>query len=219
VSGEEAEVVTSATASSAVDVNRLDQVRVIASLRRIAHTDPADAFVVSIDIAPWQAFEERSVLELLARVPIEMGRQTFWSLQVARTHEGVGPEPSEARADIRLDLVVPTADATAGLDRLTSLTEALCALVPRSTRRVTREEAIEQARDLVALVWSIPYGSPLAISDEEHHTAPHRWTLGLVGPDLTRFHVDIGVVAGDPHTARLRRLVAAEVSDSVGTEG
>jgi hypothetical protein len=211
--------VTAAAASSTVDVNRLDQVRVIATLRRIAHADPADAFVVSIDIAPWQAFEERSVLELLARVPVEMGQQTLWSLQVARTHGGVGPERSEARADLRLDLVVPTTDAAAGLERLTALTEALWGLVPRSTRRLTRQEAIEQARDLVALVWSASSGSALAISEEEHHTAPHRWTLGLVGPDLTRFHVDIGAVAGDPHTARLRRRVAAEVSDSVGTEG
>ena len=210
---------TSAPASNAVDVNRLDQVRVIATLRRIAHADPADAFVVSIDIAPWQAFEEQSVLDLLARVPVEMGQQTLWSLRVARTHEGVGPERSEARADIRLDLVAPTADAAVGLERLTSLMEAICGLAPASTRRVTREEALDRARDLIALVWSVPSGSPLALSDEEHHTAPHRWTLGLVGPDLIRFHVDIGAVAGDPHTARLRRLIAAEVSDSLGAEG
>lgn len=210
---------TSAAVNNAVDVNRLDQVRIIATLRRIAHADPADAFVVSMDIAPWQAFEERSVLDLLARVPVEMGQQTLWSLQIARTHGGVGAERSEARAEIRLDLVAPTADAAVGLERLTSLTESLCGLVERSTRQLTREEAIDEARDLVAMVWSIPSGASLAISDEEHHTEPHRWTLGLVGPDLTRFHVDIGMVSGDPHTARLRRLVAAEVSDSVGTEG
>lgn len=212
-------MVTSAAVSSAVDVDRLDQVRIIATLRRIAHADPADAFVVSIDIAPWQAFEERSVLELLARIPVEMGQQTLWSLRVERTHGGVGPDRSEARAEIRLDLVAPTADAAAGVERLTALTEALCGLAARSTRRLTREEAIEEARDLVLLVWSLPTGSALAISDEEHHTAPHRWTLGLVGPDRTRFQVDIGAVEGDPHTARLRRLVAAEVSDSVGTDG
>lgn len=212
-------MVTSAAVNSAVDVNRLDQVCIIATLRRIAHADPADAFVVSMDIAPWQSFAERSVLDLLARVPVEMGQQTLWSLQIGRTHGGVGGEISEARAEIRLDLVAPTADAAAGLERLTTLTESLSGLVDRSTRQLTREEAIDEARDLVALVWSIPSGSSLAISDEEHHTEPHRWTLGLVGSDLTRFHVDIGMVSGEPHTARLRRLVAAEVSDSVGTEG
>ena len=210
---------TSPAVSGAVDVARLDQVCVIATLRRIAHPDPADAFVVSIDIAPWQAFEERSVLDLLARVPVEMGPQTLWSLRVERTHVGVGADPSEARAEIRLDLVAPTADAAAGLERLTALMESLCGLVPRSTRRLTREEAIDEARVLVALVWATPSGPPLMVSDEEHHTEPHRWTLGLVGADLTRFHVDIGAAAGDPHTARLRRLAAAEVSDSLGAEG
>jgi hypothetical protein len=213
--------VTSAAASSAVDVFRLDQVRIIATLRRIAHADPVDAFVVSIDIAPWQAFDERSVLELLARVPVEMGQQTLWSLRVARSHEGVGPERSDARSEIRLDLVAPTADAAAGLERLAALTQTLAALSPRSTRRLTREEAVDAARDLVALVWGGVAGSPLAISDEEHHSEPHRWTLGLVGADgadQTRFQVDIGAVSGDPHTAHLRRRVAAEVSDSLGTE-
>lgn len=209
---------TSAAASSAVDVFRLDQVRIIATLRRIAHADTVDAFVVSIDIAPWQSFDERSVLDLLARVPVEMGQQTLWSLRVSRNHEGVGPERSEARTEIRLDLVAPTADAVAGLERLTTLMQDLSALAPASNRRLTREEAVEAARDLVALVWEGASGSPLAISDEEHHSEPHRWTLGLVGADHTRFRVDIGAVAGDPHTAHLRRRVAAEVSDSVGTE-
>jgi hypothetical protein len=210
--------VTSADTSSAVDVFRLDQVRIIATLRRIAHADPVDAFVVSIDIAPWQAFDEAAVLELVARVPVEMGQQTLWSLRVARNHEGVGPERSDARSEIRLDLVAPTTDAAAGLERLTALTQALSALAPRSTRRLSREEAVEAARDLVAQVWDGAARSPLAISDEEHHHEPHRWTLGLVGGDQTRFQVDIGAVDGDPHTAHLRRRVAAEVSDSVGTE-
>ena len=209
---------TSAAASSAVDVFRLDQVCIIATLRRIAHADLVDAFVVSIDIAPWQAFDERSVLELLARVPVEMGQQTLWSLRVARCHEGVGQERSEARTEIRLDLVAPSSDAAAGLERLAALTQDLCGLAPRSTRRLTRDEAVEAARDLVALVWDGAPGSALSVSDEEHHSEPHRWTLGLVGADHTRFQVDIGAVAGDPHTARLRRRVAAEVSDSVGTE-
>jgi hypothetical protein len=202
-----------------VDVSRLDQVLVVATLRRIADADPADAFVVSIDIAPWQAFDEASVLGLLARVPVEMGSQTLWSLQVSRTHVGVGAERSEASAEVRLDLVAPSADASAHLQRLVDLVEGLRNLAPRSTRRLAREEAIDEARSLVALVWSRESDPPLAVSEEEHHTAPHHWTLGLVDADLTRFQVVIGAVAGDPHVARLRRRAAAEVSDSIGVAG
>ena len=211
-------MVTSA-ATSGVDVSRLDQVLVVTTLRRIADVDPADAFVVSIDIAPWQAFDEAAVLELLAPVPVEMGPRTLWSLQVVRTHLGVGAERTESRAQVRLDLVAPTAEAAAGLERLVDLLGSLRGLAPRSTRRLTREEAIDEARELVALVWGSASGSPLTVSDEEHQTAPHRWTLGLVDADMTRFRVVIGAVGGDPHIARLRRHAAAEVSDSMGEAG
>jgi hypothetical protein len=206
-------------AADRVDVSRLDQVLVVAMLRRIADPVPADAFVVSIDIAPWDAFDEGPVLDLLARVPVQMGAQTLWSLQVQRSHVGVGRERSEARAEFRLELVAPTSDLSAGLERLVELVDSLRSLAPRSTRRLTREEAIAEARDLVALVWPVASGSPLSVSEEEHHTAPHRWTLGLVDADLARFRVVIGAVAGDPHVARLRCHAAAEVSDSIGEAG
>lgn len=211
---------TSTDLDGTVDVERLDQVRIVTTLRRIAHADPADAYVVSIHVAPWQSFEERSVLALLAEVPVQLGQQTLWSLRVARSHGGVGPDCSEARAEIRLDLVTPTADAAAALERLAALTQELRGLAPASTRQVTREEAVETACELVTLVWGGgPPGTALGVSDEQHRSEPHGWTFGLVGPDHTRFRVDIGSVAGDPHTAHLRRRPAAEVSDSVGTQG
>jgi hypothetical protein len=204
--------------SPAPDLGRADEVRVVATLRRIPDAEPAHAVVVELAVAPDERLDEQPLLDLVAEAAASMGPSTLWNLDVARTFVGTGGETREARTDLRLDLVAPSSDSAAGRARLEALAGGLRALSPTPPRAVGRDEALARARDLVALVWGVP-ATALVVSDEEHHAAPAGWTVGVVDPERTRYDVVLGAVDGDPHVARLRRRRAAEVADSVGESG
>jgi hypothetical protein len=57
----------------------------------------------------------------------------------------------------------------------------------------------------------------LSLTDEEHHAAEGRWSLGLALPGVARFQVHLGLVADAPASAHVRRMPVSEVVDSVGT--
>lgn len=204
--------------SSAPDLGRADELRVVATLRRIPDAEPAHAVVVELGVAPDDRLDEQPLLDLVAEAATSMGPSTLWTLDVARSFVGTGAETREARTDLRLDLVVPSPDAASGQARLAALAEGLHRLSPTAPRAVARDEALARARDLVALVWDVP-ATALVVSDEEHHADPPGWTVGVVDPERVRYQVVFGAVAGDPHVARLRRRRATEVADSVGETG
>jgi hypothetical protein len=200
------------------DLQRLDQVRLVMTVRRIAASTAEDALVLSLDVARDEAFDERGMVGLISAVPGMLGQQTLWSLSVRRNHVGLGDELTEARADVRLDLVTPTPDVAAARDCLEALLRDVRELARWSRRDLTRDEAVALACDLVDTAWSTGVDT-LRVTDEQHRPDPPSWRVGLVDSASTRFRVDLGTADGDPHTARLRRRDAAEVADSVGEFG
>lgn len=205
-------------ADARADLQRLDQVRLVMTVRRIAASTAEDALVLSLDVARDQVFDERGMADLISAVPGTLGQQTLWSLSVRRSHVGLGEELNEARADVRLDVVTPTNDVTAARSCLEGLLREVRELARWSGRDIPRDEAVALARELVDAVWPTD-AEALRVSDEQHRPEAPSWTLGLVDSSSTRFRVVLGAADGDPHTARLRRRGAAEVADSVGEFG
>ena len=200
------------------DLGRADQVRVVATVRRIPDFEASTAVVVTLDVPPDERLDERPLLDLVAGTAAATGPATLWTLDVAHAFVGAGGQTREARTDVRLDLVVPTSGAATVRADVETLAAAVQRLTPTRPRALPRDEAVARARDLVGLVWGVP-APELGVSDEEHHADPPGWTVGLVDGQGVRFDVVLGAVAGDPHVARLRRLHAAEVADSVGESG
>lgn len=196
-------------------LERVDELLVVATVRRIPHQFAEDALVIRMAAPPEERLPEGRVLLLVASVASGLGSASLWNLDVLRSHAGAGPQTLEGRAVVRLDLVAPSADFTAARQALTDLTARLHELRPAQPRAVDRDEAVARARQLVEVVWEVP-GRSLQVSDEEHVGSPPGWAVGLVGEDLTRYRVLVGYGSGDPHIARLGRHGPTEVADSVG---
>ena len=210
---------TSPTAG-APDLGHVDQVLVAATLRRIHDAVASLAVVVVMDLPPGERLDDGVLMGRLGGVAQDLGGQALWSLCVTRTHAGTGSVVAESRAEVRLDVVVPSAQADSALVVLESLATSLPATArpAADNRGLGRDEAIESARDAVSLVWEVPTDR-LQVSDEQHHPERGGWTIGLVDGELARFEVDLAAAGGDPHTVRARRRAAAEVADSIGEFG
>jgi len=201
-----------------VDLRRVDQVLVAVTLRRIHDPEASEAFVVAVEVAPGQRLDEDGLLNELGATPSALGPQALWSLEVTRTHAGTGSQVTESRADVRLEVVLPTAQAHTGVEVVESLWDRLGGLAPMSPRALTREESIDRALEVVAMVWGVARDT-VRVSDEQHHPDRDGWTIGLVDEGGTRFEVELGRAGGGPRTIRARRHRATEVADSIGESG
>jgi len=201
-----------------VDLGRVDQVLVVATLRRIHDPEASEAFVVAVEVAPGERLDEAGLLRELGAAPSALGPQALWSIGVTRTHAGVGSQVSESRAEIRLDVILPTTQSDTGVEVVESLWARLGGLVPTSPRGLTRDESIDRALEVVAMVWGVA-GDHLRVSDEQHHPDRDGWTIGLVDEEGTRFEVELGTAGGGPRSIRVRRHRATEVADSIGESG
>jgi hypothetical protein len=211
--------VTSPTQDRApLGLARVDQVLVVATLRRIHDPEASEAFVVAVEVPPGERLDEEGLLDELGAAPSALGPQALWSLDVTRAHAGTGTHVTDSRAEVRLDVVVPTSQTDAAVEVLESLWARIRSLATTAAQGLDRETAIGRAREVVALAWDVD-ANRLRVSDEEHHPEHGGWTIGLVDGDVGRYEVDLGVVDGDPHTAHVRRHAATEVADSVGESG
>jgi hypothetical protein len=79
-----------------------------------------------------------------------------------------------------------------------------------------RDDAVKAAAAVVAHAFPEVDPRVLSLTDEEHHAAEGRWTVGLSVPGSMRFQVEVGLVPGVPGSAHVHRLPVGEVVDSVG---
>ena len=197
---------------------RVDEVLVVATLRRIHDPEASEAFVVTVEVPPGERLDEEGRLGELGTAPSAFGPQALWSLEVSRAHAGTGTQVTESRAEVRLDVVVPTSQAAAGVEVLESLWRRVRSLASTSRQGLDRETAIGRAREVVALVWDVR-ADRLQVSDEEHHPERDGWSIGLVVRGRARFEVELATPDGDPGAVRVSRREPAEVADSVGQSG
>ena len=201
-----------------LDLASVNQVLVVATLRRIHDPEASDAFVVTVQVPPGERLDEEGLLGELGAAPSALGAQALWSLEVNRTHAGSGTHVTDSRAEVRLDLVVPTPQAAAGVEVVESLWARVRGLATGSAQGLDRDTAIRRAREVVALAWDVG-PDRLRVSDEEHHPDRDGWTIGLVDRGRARFEVELGTSDGDPRTVRVHRHQPTEVADSVGESG
>jgi hypothetical protein len=209
----------SSPTTGAPDLGHVDQVLVAGTLRRIHDAVASRAVVVVMDLPPGEPLDDGMLMSRLAGVAQGLGEQALWSLCVTRTHAGNGSVVADSRAEVRLDVVAPSAQADSALLVLESLATSLPqpARAAAVSRGLGRDAAIASARDVVSSVWDVP-ADRLQVSDEQHHPQHGGWTIGLVDRGVARFEVDLAA-DGDPRTVRARRRAAAEVADSIGEFG
>jgi hypothetical protein len=211
-------VSTLGASEAPLDLGRVDQVLVVATLRRIHDPEASVAFVVTVEVPPGERLDEEGLLAVLGSAPSALGPQVLWSLEVTRSHAGTENQVTESRVEVRLDVVVPTSRAAAGAEVLESLWARVRSLASTSRRGLDHETAMSRAREVVALVWDVDVDR-LQVSDEEHHPERDGWTIGLVDRGRARFEVELGTPDGYPGTVRVSRHEPAEVADSVGQSG
>jgi hypothetical protein len=93
----------------------------------------------------------------------------------------------------------------------------LAATSQAAERTLSRGDAITAARAAVAHAFPGVDPAGLSLTDEEHHEAEGRWSMGLAQPGVTRYQVQLGFVPGAPASAHVHRMPLGEVVDSVGT--
>jgi hypothetical protein len=204
--------------TSGLDLTRVDEIRVTVALSNTPDAAPDEVLVLTVgpgsEDRPWQ---ERAYVDavdrLLRRAPLPPPRYT---LRLTRTLSKGGRPASEAAVSLALAVPAgPSRDAVR-LAALTALGELRVHEGIRPAARPGRDEALTTSRSLVADCWPDLATGDLSVSEEEHHHDTGVWTFGLVAADHSHVRVDVGVVDGDPATARLVHTAEAEVVDSVG---
>jgi hypothetical protein len=211
-------VSTQGASEAPLGLARVDQVLLVATLRRIHDPEASEAFVVTVEVPPGEGLDEEALRGELGSAPSALGPQALWSLEATRTHAGTGTEVTESRAEVRLDVVVPTSQTAEGLEVLEVLWDRVRSLAAASRQGLGRETAMARACEAVALVWDVD-ADRLQVSDEEHHAERDGWTIGLVDRGRARFEVELATPDGDPRTVRVSRHEPAEVADSMGESG
>jgi hypothetical protein len=103
---------------------------------------------------------------------------------------------------------------------LTRVVQRAFATLARTSRAaegaLSRGDAISGARAAVAHAFPGVDPEDLSLTDEEHHAAEGRWSVGLARPGVTRYQVQVGFVPDVPASAHVHRMPLGEVVDSVG---
>lgn len=164
-------------------------------------------------------------LECLEPVLDAAGGPPSWVVEVTRTHrsdhDGVG------QAQLSVLLAVGKAPSAPGPDPdLTAVVRSAFTQMAHPPAAQEGREAVEglsHGQALTVAIAAIAHGFPsidpkaLSLTDEEHHAAEGRWSLGLALPEVARFQVQLGLVPGALASAHVRRMPVGEVVDSVGT--
>jgi hypothetical protein len=221
---------------TALRQGRVDGLRVSVACARSLDEMPYDVYLLDL-VTPSQTvpgggrFDEVPYLEYLEPVLDAAGGPPSWVVEVTRTHgsdhDGVG------QAHLSVLLVVGKAPSAPGSDpdltavvrsAFTQMAQPTAAQPTRAAQEaretaggLTHGQALTAATDAIA--HSFPGIDPQALSltDEEHHAAEGRWSLGLALPEVARFQVQLGLVPGALASAHVRRMPVGEVVDSVGT--
>lgn len=184
---------------------------------------PHDAYL--LDLAPQDPttgggrFDEVPYLECLEPVLDAAAGPPSWVVEVSRTHRSDRDGVGEAHVSVLLatgkapTLRGPelTAVVRSAFSRMTQLP------APAATSAALgHAEAITSAMAAVAEAFPRVDTRALSLTDEEHHAAEQRWSLGLALEGVTRFQVLLGLVPGAPASAHVHRGPIGEVVDSVG---
>jgi hypothetical protein len=212
---------------TALRQGRVAGLRVTVAVARSLDEVPHDVYLLDLETANDASagggrFDEVPYLECLEPVLEMAGGPPSWVVDVARTHRsnhgGVGQAqlsvliatdraPSGSAPDP--DLAVVVRSALADMARMAAPAGGAGAL--------SRGEALTAAASAVGHAFADLDLQALSLTDEEHHAAEGRWSLGLALPDVARFQVELGLVVGAPASAQVRRMPVGEVVDSVGT--
>ncbi len=218
---------------TALRQGRVDGLRVTVACARSLDEMPYDVYLLDL-VTPSQTvagggrFDEVPYLECLEPVLDAAGGPPSWVVEVTRTHrsdhDGVG------QAQLSVLLAVGKAPSAPGPEPdLTAVVRSAFTQMAHSPAARAAQGAREAAGGLshsqaltaamAAIAHSFPGIDPKALSltDEEHHAAEGRWSLGLALPEVARFQVQLGLVPGALASAHVRRMPVGEVVDSVGT--
>ena len=184
---------------------------------------PHDAYL--LDLAPANPtagggrFDEVPYLECLEPVLDAAGGPPSWVVDVSRTHRSDRDGVGQAHVSVLLATgKTPTVSGPQLTDVVRSAFSRMTQLPapPASSAALGHAEAIAAATAAVAEAFPHMDTGALSLTDEEHHAAEQRWSLGLALEGLTRFQVLLGLVPGVPASAHVHRAPMGEVVDSVG---
>lgn len=215
---------------TALRQGRVDGLRVTVACARSLDEMPYDVYLLDL-VTPSQTvpgggrFDEVPYLECLEPVLDAAGGPPSWVVEVTRTHrsdhDGVG------QAQLSVLLAVGKAPSAPGPNPdLTAVVRSAFTQMAHPPAAQEAREAVEglsHGQALTAAIAAIAHGFPgidpkaLSLTDEEHHAAEGRWSLGLALPEVARFQVQLGLVPGALASAHVRRMPVGEVVDSVGT--
>jgi hypothetical protein len=204
---------------------RVASLRVTVACARSLDDEPHDVYLLDLTPADDPAagggrFDEVSFLECLEPVLDAAGGPPSWVVDVVRSHRSDRGGMGEAHLSVLLALGAgaPVAQPVRDLTPVVQSAFATLARTSRTAERaLSRADAISGARAAVAHAFSGVDPRELSLTDEEHHEAEGRWSVGLTRPGVTRYQVQLGFVPGVPPSAHVHRMPLGEVVDSVGT--
>lgn len=204
---------------------RVAGLRVTVACARSLDDVPHDVYLLNLtpadDPTPGGGrFDEVSYLECLEPVLDAAGGPPSWVVDVARSHRSDRDGMGEAHLSVLLAMG-DSAPAAQPPNDLTPVVQSAFAQLARTSRAaeraLSRGEAISGATAAVAHAFPGVDPKDLSLTDEEHHEAEGRWSVGLAQPGVTRYQVQLGFVLGAPASAHVHRMPLGEVVDSVGT--
>lgn len=210
---------------TALRQGRVANLRVTIACARSLEDVPHDVYLVDLTpagdpTAGGGRFDEGSLLECLEPVLETEGRPPSWVVDVVRSHRSDRDGIGEARLSIRLAMGGNEPGAQPVGD-LTSVVQSAFATLARTSRAaeraLSRGDAIIAARAAVAHAFAGVDPEDLSLTDEEHHEAEGRWSVGLARLGETRYQVQLGFVPAVPASAHVHRMPLGEVVDSVGS--
>jgi hypothetical protein len=196
---------------TALRQGRVAGLRITVACARSLDEMPSDVYLLELGPTDETAlgegrFDEVRYLEYLEPVLDAAGGPPSWVVDVTRTHRSDHDGVGKAHLSVLLGMGRPPSGTGPDPD----LTPAPPAVEP------TRDEALAAAADAVTHAFLGIDPDILSLTDEEHHAAERRWSVGLAVPGVARFQVQLGFVPGAPTSAHVRRLPVSEVVDSVG---
>lgn len=209
---------------TALRQGRVAGLRVTVACARSLDDVPHDVYL--LDLTPAEdptggggRFDEVAYLERLEPVLDAAGGPPSWVVDVARSHRSDRDGMGQAHLSVLLAMGGRTPPGEPDRDLTRVVQSAFATLAPTSRaagRALSRADAITAATAAVAHAFPGVDPQALSLTDEEHHAAEGRWSVGLAQVGVTRFQVQLGFVPGAPSSAHVHRMPLSEVVDSVG---
>jgi hypothetical protein len=204
-----------------LNLGSVDQMRVRVDYGRMLDGPSHDVFLLDMQVAATEAFDEMPYLEALEPI-LYAGAETplVYSVNVNRHHTSWGSALGEA--EIRLNLTTGRMSAMLAPTALDAVTLAFRRVREHAggpvRPKLRHDDAIALARVRVEEAYPEVHSDALSVSDEEHRAAHDSWSIGLRTKDLDRYVVVIGFLDGYAGSAHVRHQPRSEVLDSVGSE-